>query len=247
MSSLSALPICAVNPSSKTLDLKGVFPLSDALLAHVPKMTCLKHVHINTSSGVTSRGIKCLYSLQQLESLELKGSVVTDSTLDGIGAARKTLKLLYLNRTCVSDSDLVHLTCLSSLKALLIYWCRNVTSAGMLLVDQLTGLEELYLFGSGVRDDGLQYLRPLTRLKLLVLPLMITDAGLRHIQWFPALEYLDSSGFLVSKDGVKLLRKLRSLKQVRVHNERRTRELVVDVLPHVQVSSAHLPNKILGD
>ncbi|CAI5475347.1 unnamed protein product [Closterium sp. Yama58-4] len=94
-----------------TLDLKGLSGLSDTFLRHVATMTHLKHVHIDGCSGFTSEGLKCLYSLPLLERLELKSSVVTDSTLDGIGRVR-TLKFLYLNRTKVTDSGLVHLKCL---------------------------------------------------------------------------------------------------------------------------------------
>ncbi|CAI7855964.1 unnamed protein product [Closterium sp. NIES-54] len=121
-------------------------------------MTHLKHVHMDSSSGVTSQGIKCLYSLPHLESLELKGRGITDCTLEGIGAASSTLKFLYLNQAAVTDAGLPHLASLTSLKTLILYKCEGVTCAGMVLAGRLTSLEELYLFGSGVKDHGLQFL-----------------------------------------------------------------------------------------
>ncbi|CAI5474956.1 unnamed protein product [Closterium sp. Yama58-4] len=231
--------------AAATLDLKGQAHLSDALLAHVATMTHLKHVHIDMTSGFTSQGIKCLYSLPHLESLELKGTTVTASTLEGIGAASSSLKLLYLNQAAVTDAGLPHLTALAFLKTLILYKCEGVTCPGMVLVGRMTSLEELYLFGSGVKNHGLRFLAPLTRLKMLVLPSSITDAGLEHLQQLVALELLDVSNSVVRKKGVKLLKGLPRLKQVRAGSA--SLQLLRTALPGVVVSKDLLPGTISGD
>ncbi|CAI5474952.1 unnamed protein product [Closterium sp. Yama58-4] len=201
-------------------------------------------MHIDTSSGFTTKGIKCLYSLPQLEHLELKGSVVTDSTLKGIDRIR-SLKLLYLNRAEVTDSGLQHLMCLTSLKTLIFYKCWKVTCAGMVHVGGMTSLEELYLNGSGVKDDGLLFLAPLTRLKALVLPDTITDAGMQHIQYLSALEWLDFNSKVTEK-GAKLLARLPSLKLITACGGD-FRKLLSDVLPGVEVGSDFPPGTVFGD
>ncbi|CAI6010390.1 unnamed protein product [Closterium sp. NIES-65] len=227
-----------------TLDLKGLFGLSYTLLGHVATMT-LKHVHLDGSSGFSFDGIKGLYSLPQLERLELKSSVVSDSTLDGIGRVR-TLNLLYLNRTEVTDSGLVHLTCLTALKTLILYKCWKVTCAGMVHGGRMTSLEELYLFGSGVKDEGLRFLTPLSKLKKLILPDTITDAGMEHIQCLTAVEYLDFNNSVATEKGVKLLGSLPCLKHIKAYGDG-FQTLLRIILPGVEVVSCLPPGVICGD
>ncbi|CAI5475343.1 unnamed protein product [Closterium sp. Yama58-4] len=228
-----------------TLDLKVLSDLSDAFLTHVATMTHLKHVHIDLSAGLTSEGIKCLYSLPQLESLELKGSVVTNSTLAGIGRVR-ALKFLYLNRTDVSDSGLLHLTCLPYLETLILYFCDGVTCAGMVHVGRMSSLEELYLLGTGVKDEGLRFLTPLKRLRMLILPNTITDAGVEYIQHLTALECLDFSRSEATNKSVGFLQKLTRLTQIKADSDRFQR-LLKAYLPGVKVGSELPPSVILGD
>ncbi|CAI7892614.1 unnamed protein product [Closterium sp. NIES-54] len=242
----AAAMLCpALKRLDTTLDLKGLSGLSDTLLGHVATMTHLKHVHIDGSSGFTSDGIKELYFLPQLERLELKSSIVTDNTLDSIGRVR-TLKYLYLNRTEVTDSGLLHSTCLTSLKTLILYKCWKVICAGMVHVGRMTSLEELYLFGSGVKDEGLRFLTPLSRLKKLILLDTITDAGMEHIQCLTALEYLDFNNSVATEKGVKLLGRLPYLKQIKAYGDG-FQTLLRIILPGVEVVSRLPPGVICGD
>ncbi|CAI5475340.1 unnamed protein product [Closterium sp. Yama58-4] len=241
----AALQCTAPKHPDPTLDLKGSSGLSDTFLRHVSSMTHLKHVRIDASAGFTSQGIKCLYTLPQLECLELKGALVTNSTLDGIGRVR-SLKFLFLNRTHVTDSGLPHLTCLTSLKTLIFYKCKRVTCAGIVHVGRMTSLEELYLYGSGVKDKGLGFLAPLTRLRMLILPDTTTDAGLESIQYLSALEWLNFTNSEATEKGVKLLGRLPRLKQIRSFDFS-FQTLLRTSLPGVKVSSDLLPGAIYGD
>ncbi|CAI5480691.1 unnamed protein product [Closterium sp. Yama58-4] len=148
------------------LDLKHLSYISDTMLGHVSTMTHLKKISLQSSSGFSEEGIKHLYRLPRLESLNVQFTDMSDSALKGIGSLI-SLKHLYLGRTNVTTGGLVHLTGLSSLKTLALTECKGVTNAGMVHVGRLTGLEELALYGTAVTDYGLQQLTALTKLTKL--------------------------------------------------------------------------------
>ncbi|CAI5476865.1 unnamed protein product [Closterium sp. Yama58-4] len=156
--------------SQKThLDLNGLDDVSDAMLAHVSAMTHVKSINLDSSSGFSAEGIKHLYRLPRLETLDLQGADVSDSALEGIGSLT-SLKQLYFLKNAVTDAGLSHLTALSSLKELWLGGCMGVTNAGMVHVGRLTGLEDLRLGWTAVTEDGLQQLTALTKLTTLRLP-----------------------------------------------------------------------------
>ncbi|CAI5480709.1 unnamed protein product [Closterium sp. Yama58-4] len=145
------------------LSLKCHDGVSDAMLGHVSTMTRLKGIDLESSSGFSAEGIKHLYRLPQLETLNLMSTHVPDSAFEGIGSLT-SLKGLYLFETNVTDAGLLHLTGLSSLKVLWLSGCKGVTNDGMVHVGRLIGLTHLWLNGTAVTDDGLQQLTALTKL-----------------------------------------------------------------------------------
>ncbi len=67
---------------------------------------------------------------------------------------------------------------------------------------------ELYLRGTRITDDGLQYLSGLKKLQILDLgETEITDAGLRHLRGLAALKHLNLADTKVTAEGVEMLKK----------------------------------------
>jgi hypothetical protein len=104
---------------------------------------------------------------------------------------------------------------------------------------ELTGLEQLYLCDTGVRDPGLGYLSGLTRLQflnlrrtqlgdeglghlkgltslrvLLLRGTRVTDAGLLHLKGLESLEVLDFALTDIGDAGLEHLKRLTKLKQL---------------------------------
>ncbi|CAI5460726.1 unnamed protein product [Closterium sp. Yama58-4] len=154
---------------SPNLDLSEFYDLSDDILAHLSTMTHLKSIFLYASSGFTAEGIKLLYRLTGLESLDLTSTNVSDSFLEGIESL-VSLTSLSFQHTNVSDAGLSHLTALTSLNVLELSGCDGVTDAGMVHVGRLTGLEKLDVDSTAVTNDGLQQLNTLTKLTYLKTP-----------------------------------------------------------------------------
>ncbi|CAI5476874.1 unnamed protein product [Closterium sp. Yama58-4] len=153
-----------VKTASEVTDLilTGLSCVSDAMLAHVSTMTHLRCINMTSSSGFSAEGIKHLYRLPWLQTLDLNSAGISDSALEGIGSL-SNLKELYLSRTKLTNAGLAHLTGLPSLKVLWFSKCKGVTDASMVHVGRLTGLETLLLEYTAVTDDGLQQLTALTK------------------------------------------------------------------------------------
>ncbi|CAI5458042.1 unnamed protein product [Closterium sp. Yama58-4] len=147
------------------LELENLSNVSDAMLAHVSTMTQLSKIVLYHSSGFSAEGIRHLYKLPKLETLDLRGTEVSDSALEGIGALT-SLEDLLLHQTKVTDAGLPHLTGLSSLELLGLGGCKGVTNAGMVHVGRLTQLENLNLEVAAITDAGLQQLTGLTSLRM---------------------------------------------------------------------------------
>ncbi|CAI5484301.1 unnamed protein product [Closterium sp. Yama58-4] len=143
------------------LDLTGLPYLSDAILGHVSTMTHLKRITLDGLTPFSPEGIKHLY-MKQLESLELTSHAITDSCLEGIGAAR-SLKSLYLNGTRVTDAGLQHLAPLSRLQVLVLP--SMITDTGLEHIQCLTALEGLDISNSIVTEKGVALLKGLPRLR----------------------------------------------------------------------------------
>ncbi|CAI5475336.1 unnamed protein product [Closterium sp. Yama58-4] len=140
--------------ATTTLDLKGLPYLSEAILFHVSTMTHLKHIDLDGSTPFSPEGIKHLY-MKQLESLELTSHAVTDSCLEGIGAA-SSLRSLNLKGTSVTDAGLEFLAPLSRLKVLVLPG--TITDAGLEHIQSLSALEELDISDSVLTEEGVALL-----------------------------------------------------------------------------------------
>ena len=79
----------------------------------------------------------------------------------------------------------------------------EITDAGLVHLEGMTGLEQLYLFNTNITGAGLAHLKGLTGLKLLDLQnIKITDAELTHLEGMTGLEKLNLHGTGTTDAGV---------------------------------------------
>ncbi|CAI5460866.1 unnamed protein product [Closterium sp. Yama58-4] len=201
------------------LDLGNHHGLSDAMLGHVSTMTHLTSIDLEDSSGFSAEGIKHLYRLPRLEMLNLNGTDISDSALEGIGSLTR-LKQLYLWQTNVTNAALLHFTALSSLKELDLSHCNGVSAAGVVHLGRLTRLEKLWLYETAVTDTGLLHLTALSSLKELDLSRCkgVSAVGMVHVRRLTGLEELWIHETAVTDTGLQQLTGLSSLKVLSISN-----------------------------
>ena len=118
-------------------------------------------------ADVTADGLACFSSMQNLTSLVLDGTTISDSTLQALDKL-PALQYLSLYQTNITSQGLKYISGISSLKRLLINTDPAVGADGLEAISRLTGLEELEL-PSVTDETGLKHLRRLTNLRYLSL------------------------------------------------------------------------------
>jgi internalin A len=113
----------------------------------------------------------------------------------------------------VTNDGLKELKAFKNLKNLNIFFCEQITNAGMTHVKELKSLETLSLGNTSVADDGLAELKDLKGLKVLGLAgcIKMTDKAAETINGFIDLEEL-SLPSTITENGVKKLAGLKKLK-----------------------------------
>lgn len=114
----------------------------------------------------------------------------------------------------VTNDGLKELAGLKSLKTLTMFFCDQITDAGMKHVKELAALDTLNLGNTGVTDDGLAELKGL-KLKSLTVSgcVRMTDKATETIKGFAGLDYLSLPSTITPR-GVKNLVGLKKLKSL---------------------------------
>ena len=136
-----------------------------------------------------------------LQELILNKTKVSDAELVHLEGLT-SLEQLYLNETLITDEGLVHLKELGQLKLLHVHETK-VTDAGLVHLEELTNLQRLDIGQTQVTDAGLAHLKGLTNLKGLNLNwTKVTDDGLVHLKGMNNLEWLNLYGTKVAGAGL---------------------------------------------
>lgn len=222
LSQLTDLAVCSPSLSDQGLKYVGSLSalqdlgfcgcsyISDDGLKHLERLTQLRNLFLD-GTRVVGPGLQSLQGLKGLEQLALKESAITDQGLKFL-TGMKQLRWLALSKTAVSDVSLEFIKDeLSQLKILDLVGCARVTDTGLVHLQDMTALTELFLTDTSVTDSGLANLKRLTNLQKLRLDgTSITDLGLQHLQGLSKLRELHLGGTKVSDAGVEELHQLLS-------------------------------------
>jgi WD40 repeat protein/formylglycine-generating enzyme required for sulfatase activity len=147
-----------------------------------------------------------------VESIHLLNTTVTPADLHRLHELAKLREVGFQN-VPIGDADLAELADLSNLEWLLL-WHTGVRNQGLGHLKGLTKLKVLGLFGNpGITDAGLVHLKSLTKLENLDLNgTRITDQGLAYLSSLTNLESLNIMGTPVHGGGLAQLKGLPRLR-----------------------------------
>ena len=144
------------------------------------------HGKLSLRIGVTvldDAGFETLSSFpwtEEMPEFQITAPKLTDKGLASI-ARFKSVQVLSLINTQVTDAGLKHLADLPELKHLALYGAKLTDKAAPQLA-RLRNIVSLELGNTAFGDDGLKGLEPLTSLAQLGLrETQVTDAGLKHL------------------------------------------------------------------
>jgi len=129
-----------------------------------------------------------------------------------------------------------------------------LTTTDMTSLGQFKQLQELWIGGTGVNDEGLANLEELTDLRVLILlsDRKITDAGLGHLKRLKKLEWLDLQGTQVTDAGLENLKELNKLQRLSLSGTKITDAGVSQLkrlpdLQHLKLSGTSVLGTTLAD
>jgi beta-lactamase regulating signal transducer with metallopeptidase domain/Leucine-rich repeat (LRR) protein len=220
--------------------------VTDDGLAQLKDMTWLKSLRIERCPRITGAGLAYLKGMEQLSSLDLDGTPITDAALSQL-REMDNLSQLDLSRTAITDAGLVNLRGMKGLRDLRIQDTK-VTDRGLAALQGIPSLARLSLSDALVTGTGVAHLRAMPRLSdlrlhgrnltdamlarvsslrgLRTLSLgdagSVTDQGIARLGELTALRELDLSGTGVTDEGLAKLAGLEELRVLRLNSTRIT-------------------------
>ncbi len=187
---------------------------------------------------VSDQGLAVLKGWQRLKRLNLRGTKITDSTLQFLNRLT-SLEVLDIGFAQVTDSGLAQLNALSNLKELSIGG-NKLTDAGLQALRQMPALTSLDLSGSQRTDSGLW-------------SVSLTESGLDTIATLKGFRHLRLNGVTISPRGLGKLKGLGKLERldlqacVRINDDAISMLESMPALRVLDVTAAAMTEKGLGE
>lgn len=175
------------------LPIHVLISASDAELAQLKDLNCIRSLSLIAGRGVTDAGMEHIASLSNLECfIDASSEKVTDAGLSHLAKLKKlrilTVGFIVPGRSKITDAGLKHLSGIASLRLLSVRGDK-ITDAGLEHLALSTDLEVLGVTSNSVTDGGLAHLSKLKNLtSLSVQSRKITVAGYAHLARLTALE-----------------------------------------------------------
>ncbi len=167
-------------PQLKALWLFDTPQVTSAMFANLKGLQELRSLNIIRAKGIDDDGTENLAALPNLRSLWLMQTSVGDGAMDHVGKL-KNLRQLDLTDTQVGDAGIQALAGLTRLRFLKLSGTK-ISDASVPVIAGLTELEWLSLPYSVLGEESLLQLKPLKKLKNLLVGLFVPEEGLKALQ-----------------------------------------------------------------
>jgi Leucine-rich repeat (LRR) protein len=214
----SDMPRYAAMPDLRRLDL-SLTRLSDRGLRALKSAPAIEDLNLYFAEQITDEGASVVRNWKHLKSLNLRGTKITDNTLELL-AGVPTLESLDIGWAQITDTGLEHLTALINLRRL-TFGGNKLTDTALGFLRQMPQLEYLDIGGQQRTDSGLW-------------SLTLTDAGMQSIGLVTELRELRVEGRNLTARGLASLKPLAKLERLNLQGCKRVRDDAVPVLSSMQ-------------
>ncbi len=184
---------------------------TEEIIPRLEHFDTLRRLNIRSAPHVTAESATCLAHMDQLESISLASSGVTDAGAAALSKLRH-VTALDLSSTSIKDEGLAHLSTMRSLRSLKLDQC-GFTDAGLNEISKLHKIEQLSLPGTRVTDAGVALLSKMNELESLDLSrLEITGNGFHNFSGLRKLTRLNLSATKLTDSGIEHLSRISSLR-----------------------------------
>jgi hypothetical protein len=158
---------------------------NDRDLDYLNSLTHVQSIYVFYPNNITDEGLKNISSITALKKLDLCGrhldaSKITDAGLKYLWNIRD-LRSLNLSFNHITDVGSEYFDNLTQLRSLYLNGTK-ITDAGLKHIKGLTKLQNLELHQTAITDAGLEYLKGSTKLQELFLPIQVSSSGIADLQ-----------------------------------------------------------------
>ena len=153
----------------------------------------IEELNLSFAEQITDEGAATVKNWKHLRRLNLRGTKITDATLEFLSGAA-SLEWLDIGWAQITDTGLDHLASLTNLRALTMGG-NKLTDTSLRFLRQLPQIEYLDLGGTQRTDSGLWSLQ-------------LTEAGMQAVASVTELRELRLAGTAVTSKGLELLKPL---------------------------------------
>jgi internalin A len=210
----SDMPKYAQMPDLRRLDL-SLTRVSDRGLRALKTAPAIEELNLYFAEKITDEGASVVKNWKHLKKLNLRGTKITDSTLEFL-AGVPTLEWLDIGWAEVTDTGLDHLAALTNLKWLTMGG-NKLTDGALQFLRQMPQLEYLDIGGQQRTDSGLW-------------SLLLSETGMQSIASVTELRELRMEGRNVNARGLELLKPLAKLERLDLQGCKRLRDDAAAVL-----------------
>ena len=201
--------------------------LSDKDLENLKGLTGLESLWLSPGcfdySPLTGEGLANLAGMNNLRSLSINWTKITDDNLIHLKNLKNLEELILNKNDNLTGKGLVHLKDLKSLRNLTLT-SDSVNNNSIQYICQLGSLNSLVISMTNITDDGVLQLKCVPNLKTLYLPSQITDKGFENLKGLNSLEELVTSSDVLTNAGLKHLENLPLLKKLSISSVNVTSE-----------------------
>jgi Leucine-rich repeat (LRR) protein len=204
----SDMPALANLPDLRRLDL-SLTRISDRGLRALKTAPAIEDLNLYFAEQVGDEGTAILRNWKRLKRLNLRGTKITDSTLEVL-AGITTIEWLDIGWAQVTDTGLDHLSSLTNVRSLTMGG-NKLTDSALQFLRQMPQIEYLDIGGTQRTDSGLW-------------SLLLTDAGVQAIATVTELRELRLAGTNVTGRGLAMLKSLPKLERLNLQGCKRLRD-----------------------
>jgi len=180
--------------------------ISDLGLRTLKSSTGIEDLNLYFAEQVSDEGTAIFRNWKHLKRLNLRGTKITDSTLEILEGV-PSLEWLDIGWAQITDTGLDHLSSLNNLRALTMGG-NKLTSAALQVLRQLPQLEYLDISGTQRTDSGLW-------------SMLLTDDGVQAIASVTELRELRLGGTSITGRGIAMLKALSKLERLNLQGCKR--------------------------
>lgn len=204
----SDMPQLAQMKDLKRLDL-SLTRISDRGLRLLKNAQSIEELNLYFAEQISDEGAAVVKNWKQLRGINLRGTRITDSTLEFL-AGVPTLEWLDIGWAQITDTGLDHLVSLTNLRRLTMGG-NKLTDTSLQFLRQMPQMEYLDVGGTQRTDSGLW-------------SLLLTDAGVQAIATVAELRELRLGGTAITGRGLELLKPLAKLERLNLQGCKRLRD-----------------------